>query len=253
MVISESEIQQPDILQRLLEIHQALGRVVDGHGLARAVNFMIYELTMILQPLSGEAVLPALNHFFFEQKHFRLGSGFSLNEVVVSREGCSILVALMYLHLAGSCGMKMNLVHWPMHTVLRWETSPGKYSDIDLERRGEVLSAEEILALVCKHKKELSPLGMREAVQQYLSYLSVHFRGFGELDQLHTVLGLILDVEPENTRYIAERAILRRDLGLVKEALQDLKRYFAFTNADSTAPEIVTVYNELRAMAPALS
>jgi len=253
MVISDTE-SQPDILLRLIEIHRALGAPSDAHATMRSVNFMAYELAALLQSQPPENVLREFNRFFFEQKNFRLSPVYnSLESLLDRREGCAILVALLYLHLAGSCGLKMNLIHWPLHTVIRWESSPGKFAYIDLEKNGELMKPEDTLALVCKHKKEMLPLKTQEAVAQYLAYLALHFRNLQEYENLHTVLGLILDIEPENTRYMAERAILRRDLGLVKEALQDLKRYFAFTNSDSTAPEILAVYNELKAMAPALS
>jgi regulator of sirC expression with transglutaminase-like and TPR domain len=242
-------------LARLIEIHHALGEPGDAHALLRSVNFMGYELQTLLRGVDTESALPILNRFFFEQKNFRLSAtgGFSLGELVERREGAAVLLALIYAHLASSCGVKLQLVHWPMHTVLRCETAAGKYSYIDLECGGALLTPEEILARVCKHKKELLPLSAQESVLQYLSYLSLHLRAGDEGERLHKVLGLILAIEPENTRYLAERAILRRDLGLVKEALQDMKRYFSFTNAEASAPEMIAVYHELKAMAPALS
>jgi regulator of sirC expression with transglutaminase-like and TPR domain len=252
MVISETE-NQPDILSRLVEVHQALAGPSDPHAIFRAVNFMTYELATQLRELNSDELLPTFNRFFFAQKNFRLGPSYFIHELVESREGCPILVALIYMYLGNCCEMKMNLVHWPMHTVIRWESSPGKFAYIDLEKNGQLLSAEEILALVCKHKKELLPLNTQESVLQYLAYLSLHFRNHSEPEKLHIVLNLILNIEPENTRYLAERAMLRRDLGHVKEALQDLKRYFAFTNSEATAPEIVSVFEELKVLAPALS
>jgi regulator of sirC expression with transglutaminase-like and TPR domain len=81
---------------------------------------------------------------------------------------------------------------------------------------------------------------------QYLSYLAFHFRQIENLEGLHETLSFILKIEPENTRYLAERAMLRKKIGLPKEALSDFKRYFAFTDRQSAPHEVNLAYDEIR-------
>jgi regulator of sirC expression with transglutaminase-like and TPR domain len=56
---------------------------------------------------------------------------------------------------------------------------------------------------------------------------------------------LILQFEPENTRYLAERALLRKEMGLAKEALVDFKRYFSFTDKSMAPITVQQAHDEL--------
>jgi regulator of sirC expression with transglutaminase-like and TPR domain len=61
-------------------------------------------------------------------------------------------------------------------------------------------------------------------------------------------------MEPNNLRYLADRAVVRKKLGHQKEALSDIKRYFSFTDQNSAPENIQLLYKELSAMhAPAKS
>jgi regulator of sirC expression with transglutaminase-like and TPR domain len=208
----------------------------------RAVNFMSYELATLCDNKTDEEVFQILNNFFFQIKNFKIStSPFLLDSVLNERNGCGIAVALLYLHLARTLDLDVHLVHWPLHTILKWENQ-GSAQFLDLSQGGRFLSADEILEIVNIHKEQVRTLSMSESLVQYLTYISMNYRQSQELEQLHKVLNLILKIEPENTRHLSERALLRRDLGLHKEALCDLKRFFSFIDKNSASPQLVETY-----------
>ena len=236
------------ILNSLLSIHSVLEGEAGRDACLRTVNFMSYELAATCASRNDESALSELNNFFFEKKSFRIGSdNFLPQQIVEERTGCGVALSLLYMHLAQGLGLNLELVHWPLHSLLKWDQG-GRSRFVDMERKGKLLSEDEILGLINKHKGEVRTLPLSEALVEYLSHLSVYFRLQKNNECLLKTLSLILDQEPENTRVLVERALLRREMGFPKEALNDLKRYFAFADKSAVAPEVLTAYDELRSL-----
>lgn len=232
-------------LQLLINISSKLSNEESHDGYLRAFNFMSYELATLCDHQSDNEVLETLNNFFFTNKKFKLSpSPILLKSILTERAGCGIALAFMYMHLAKCIGLELQLIHWPLHAILKWERG-GKSDFIDLEQQGRRLSEDELLTMVNKHKEQVRTLSLNESIVQYLAYISTHYRQLSENELLHKTLGLILKIEPENTRYLAERALLRRKMGLGKEALSDLKRYFSFTDRDLAPQSLIHAYDEL--------
>jgi len=225
--------------------NQLLGN--ESHdGCTRSVNFMSYELATVCHNKTEIESLEAFNDFFFGTKKFRFSPEPVLIQNIVSeRCGCGIALALLYMHLAKQIGLQLQLIHWPLHTILKWEHA-GRAKFIDLEQQGKILSEEELLSMINKHKDQVRTLALHEALVQYLAYVSMSYRQSEDYETLHKALSLILRLEPENTRFLAERAILRRDLSLFKESLSDFKRYFSFTDISMASPEVIAVYETVR-------
>ncbi len=238
------------LLNPLIEVHLNLDPAIDWHHIARTIKFMSYELVTNGRGRTENEHAAMLNQFVFNQKEFKIGESVLLNELIATRESCAMLLALFYIELGASLGLKFCLMHSPPHSTLRWQSVDGKLRYLDLSLKGKELSSEEILALLSRKNDQMRALTDREAFQQYLAYLATHFRARRESERLHVVLNFILNLEPENTRYIAERALLRKELGLIKDALYDMKRFFAFTEPAAVSPEILRMYEDLKAMSP---
>jgi len=240
-------------LTALVSIDSVLRMTDSTDHLVRSVNFMYYELASQCEGRSSDDVFTTLNDFFFHNKKFRVaGTPVLLSHVVETRTGCGAALALLYIHLGQQLGLKLELVHWPLHSIVKWECQ-GKCNYVDLGENGKVLSEDELLQMINRHKDQVQSLTTRDAVLQYLTYLTFYYRQEGELESLHKALCIILTIEPENMRYLAERALLRREMGLIKDALQDMKRYFSFNDEGSVRHELIHIYEELKSRAPALT
>jgi len=232
-------------LTALVTIAQRFNPDFSPDNCTRTINFMTYELQANADTSEPENCYQKLNHYFFEHKNFkRLPAHHFLNEILAERGGCPIALALLYIHLGQSLGLRLKLVHWPLHAILHWDDN-GLCHYIDLEHNGKILDEDELLQIINKHKDQVRTLNLTESIVQYLAYLAMQFRQQMQLEKLHEALTLILQVEPENTRFLAERALLRKELGLTKESLADFKRYFAFTEASTAPNEMAAAYQEL--------
>lgn len=235
-------------LEALVAVNVSLNGTDNRDSCLRIINFMSYELTTLCDNKSDFVAFQILNDFFFNTKGFRLSKNpLLLKNILDARSGCGIALSLLYIHLAQGLGLQLHLIHWPFHAILKWEHE-GKAHFIDLEHRGQTLSEDDLLLIVNRHKEQVRILSLKEALVQYLAYISLHYRRAEEHEALHKTLNLILRLEPENTRFLAERALLRKDLGLVKESLCDFKRYFAFTDKAAASPEVLAVYETVRSL-----
>ncbi|MCB0350368.1 MAG: hypothetical protein KDD38_04235 [Bdellovibrionales bacterium] len=232
-------------IQTLININTNLTRDESQDSCLRTINFMTYELATLCDNKTDREVLEVLNDFFFKTKNFKLDtSPLLLASILAERRGCGIALAYIYMHLAKNLGLELHLIHWPLHAILKWECE-GKAFFIDLEQNGKLLSEEELLLMVNKHKDQLRTLSSTESTIQYLSYILTHYRQENQLEQLHRTLSEILNIEPENTRYLAERALLRREMGLIKESICDFKRYFSFTDRSAAPAHVITAYDSI--------
>lgn len=243
---SDSTLSFGDPLQALLTINAQFQPAETLENQKREINFMGYELQAICQGQTIATSLDHLNKFFFQTKGFRLlTKPVLLNDILSERGGCSLGVTLLYLHLANTLNLRAQLLHWPRHGLLRIEQETG-CCFLDLEQNGKKLDGDEVLNMINKNTEALKTLSLTEILVQYLTYLAFHFRQIEDMDGLHKTLSLILKIEPENTRYLAERAMLRKKIGLLKESLSDFKRYFAFTDRQAAPEEVNLAYDELR-------
>lgn len=209
----------------------------------REVNFMSYELSTLCHSQADSEVFQTLNNFLFSNKNFKISARpILLKPLLENRTGSNIAFAFLYIHLAKCLDLKMQLVHWPLHAILKWESSSGKTRFVDLEQKGKTLCEEELLSMVNRHIEQVRTLSFREAYIQYLAAIAQIFREDGDGHGLHKALNEILQVDAENTRFLSERALLRKELGLLKESLADFKRYFAFTDVLAAPPEVVIAY-----------
>jgi regulator of sirC expression with transglutaminase-like and TPR domain len=242
-----TSISPENILSALIQINHLLSGE-DHHDLClRTVNFMGYELNTITSPQNSMVEnLKTLNNFFFNTKTFRVQpKPVLLKKVLNERCGSGMLLSLLFAHLAKGLGIQAQIVHWPAHTILKIELD-GKSRFINLNKGGEFLSDEELLDIVNKNKEPLRTLETHEALHQYLMYLAMHFKNENDKDSLLLTLGAILQLDAENTRFVAERALLRFEKGMYKDALCDFKRYFSFTEIENTAPEILMAFEKTK-------
>jgi regulator of sirC expression with transglutaminase-like and TPR domain len=132
-----------------------------------------------------------------------------------------------------------------------------KASFVDLADDARLMTEEELLQLINRdlgrigsvtEAPKLEALSFRSLLVQYLHDLRRIYINEKNDDLAHAVLSMLLKIEPTNLKYLGERALLRKQMGHHKEALQDLKRYFSFTDITQAPLEIQHAARELQAL-----
>jgi regulator of sirC expression with transglutaminase-like and TPR domain len=145
-------LESTNSFDALVAINRALGVDDSQDTCSRIVKFMTYELATLCDNDSHEQIFLKLNEYFFKTKNFKLSTEpVLLKNVLEERRGCGIVLALLYVHFAQSLGLKLQLIHWPLHTTLKCELE-NKSCFIDLEQNGKILCEDEILLLIARIK-----------------------------------------------------------------------------------------------------
>lgn len=222
----------------------------------RTVNFMTYELAALCEGKNEADRFEILNEFLFRGREFRIQNlnrkcatveDLLVKNVLEQRGGGLIPTALLYIHLANQLDLMLFVLNQPAFHILKWSRG-SKASFIDLTQEGKVLDEEELLRVLSTCGGAQQNISFRELLVCYLHDLRSAYRRNNELDLCHAVLSMILKIEPTNLKYLGERAILRKEMGHVKEAQQDLKRYFSFTDVSNAPADIQLASRELCAM-----
>ncbi len=232
----------------------------------RTVNFMTYELAAMCEGKNEADRFEILNEFLFRGREFRIQNlnrkcatveDLLIKQVLEQRGGGLIPTALLYIHLANQLDLMLFVLNQPAFHILKWSRG-SKSSFIDLTQEGKILDEEELLRVLssCGGAQLKGPDGngrsesisFRELLVCYLHDLRAAYRRIGELDLCHAVLSMILKIEPTNLKYLGERALMRKEMGHIKEAQQDLKRYFSFTDVSNAPADIQLASRELSAM-----
>lgn len=258
--------EEPKSLVPLMIGINSILRMDDSHDwCSRAINFMVYELAALCENKSESERLEILNSFFFDTRDFQIQNltrknvapeQLLLKNVLEERGGSSIAILLVYLHLAKCLDLPIFAVNQPRAHVLKWVRG-SKASFIDLAQKGRLMSEEELLELINRdigkigshiEDQKLEVLSYKSLLLSYLQDLRGSYRQLENRDLLHAILSMLLKIEPNNLKYLGERALLRKELGHHKEALQDLKRYFSFTDIKLAPLEIQMASRELHAL-----
>jgi regulator of sirC expression with transglutaminase-like and TPR domain len=265
--------EEPRSLLPLLIAINSLLQMDDSHQdrCSRAINFMTYELAAMCEKQTEADRFQLLNDFIFTTRDFRVNNlnrkslsskDLLLNTVLEERGGAAIPVSLLYMHLAQELDLPIFIVNQPQYNLLKWVRG-SKCQYIDVAERGKVLDEEELLKVMNLRPKlpttaaaEECPseaVSLKTLLLNYLNDLKHALLRENEVDLGHAVLSMILKVEPTNLRHLGERALLRKQMGHLKEAQQDLKRYFSFVDISNAPTEIQMASKEIQALSTAAS
>lgn len=241
----------------------------------RAINFMTYELLTQCEPLDESQRFEKLIEFFFNTKDFQI-SNFKkdsvsskellIKDVLSEKKGSALVMTSLFLHFAKELDLPITSVGRPEMCTLRW-IKGAKSFYIDLYCGGKVLCEERLVDFFNRyqlHRKlnsedsdhsekpnreiEIESLSPKFILKEYLESLKLAYKRAENLDLAHAALSMLLKVEPSDLGYLAERALIRKELGHEKEALQDMKRYFSFSEFSESPIEIQLAYKEIIGM-----
>lgn len=162
-----------------------------------------------------------------------------VNEVLERRTGIPITLAVVYIEVARRLGVDAMGVGFPGHFLVRLgarEDDPsGLHNEpviVDPFNQGKLLDERALTQLLRRAKvraplssEMLEPARTRHVVARMLMNLRGIYTGRGDKQRLLLVLDRLIDLLPELTSELLERAALCERLGAPAAALADYQRY----------------------------
>lgn len=215
------------------------------------VQFLSFELQQFVKDSGVGERWQKLREFFFQQKNFRIQTS-SLKEVqdrdlllkpiLSDKSGHPLPMTLLLLYLAKSIDLPVHLVQARQHFILKCSVS-GKCSYMDVMNGGQILTDSEVVRILQNSNMEL--WDARGLFRHYLEELIRIYEKHSQGQLLHTIYNLFLHLDESNLPILGRRALLRKRMGFLKEALSDLKRYFSFVDRGHAPIELQTAMRDL--------
>ncbi len=170
--------------------------------------------------------------------YYNPGNSF-LNEVLERRTGIPITLAVVYIEVARRLGVDALGVGFPGHFLVRLGAlDPRQRGNapvvIDPFHHGRLLDAPALEALLRRSNVRaplsddmLEPARTRHVVARMLMNLRGIYATRGDTARLLVVLDRLIDLMPDLTNELLERAALYEQLGAPAAALADFHRYLA--------------------------
>lgn len=234
----------------------------DIQGVLDEIDTMAARLKARLLPDASPLVrLRLLQRYFFQELGF-VGRGSErpadhhLHEVLLTRSGSPVALAIIYLELAGQIGLHAEGVSFPGHFLIRLCLPLG---DVVLDpANGQSLSREALLARMepYAHKVHLlqeltletflRPASPREMLARMLRSLELSYRSAEDWPQLLAVQQRLVMLLPQEHDWRRDRGLTLAQLGRAEEAIVDLADYLCQTGPH--APDRHQVAARLRGL-----
>jgi len=209
--------------------------------------------------------LRSLNHYFFDELGFagnvndyydRRNS--YLHEVLATRRGIPITLALLYTELATQLGLVARGVSFPGHFLIKLRMPQGEVV-ID-PFNGRSLSREELDERLAPYRQRQGlqgdyemPLGLflqaaepRDVLVRLLRNLKEIHRSAGDAPRLLAVMQRLVLLLPEAADERRDRGLVWADLGQAAEAVADLEAYLSQRPDADDATALRQQVSELR-------
>lgn len=175
-----------------------------------------------------------------------------LNDVLSRRSGIPITLAIVYISLGRSIGLRMDGVSFPGHFLVRCPVHNGTVV-LDPYHRGISLSVAELQKRLAPMQGPsvtktdvaalLAPASSRDILSRLLRNLRAIYAHYKQWPQALAATSRILALSPANAREWRERANLHLNLECFRAALSDFQRYLALApeaeDADSVRAKVV--------------
>jgi regulator of sirC expression with transglutaminase-like and TPR domain len=168
-----------------------------------------------------------------------------LNDVLDRRLGIPITLAIVYIELARSLGVRARGVGFPGHFLIRVEHEvAGEAVIVDPFGSGAVLDKTDLERLLrpssgaarTLQPSMLAPTPTRHILARMLMNLRGIYTTRGDYPRLLLVLDRLIDLIPDVANEVRDRGLLWAKLGAPGAAIDDLKRYLeSLPNAGDVA------------------
>jgi regulator of sirC expression with transglutaminase-like and TPR domain len=233
----------------LTEAAVALGQYetpeLDVLGVLHEIDALAHRLVPRLAPDAGPLTrLRQLHHFFYEELGFagNVNDYYSpanslLHEVLRTRRGIPISLAVIYLELAGHIGLRAHGVSFPGHFLIKLELPRGEVvidpmsghslSREALEERIESYLRGDARARAAMLARFLRPASARELIARMLRNLEAIHRETEDWPRLLAVLQRMVVLLPDECEWRRDRGLALEHLGDGDAAIADLAHYLS--------------------------
>jgi regulator of sirC expression with transglutaminase-like and TPR domain len=174
-----------------------------------------------------------------------------LNEVIERRRGIPITLSIVYLAVGTRLGLPVAGVNAPGHFLVRCGSSivdpfdggrvwPRAVFEDHLRQLGAADPARHAERLLSE------PPRTRDILARVLANLKANYLRRGELDRALAVVDRLVHLDPDEARWLRERAALYQHLDCPRAAADDLERYLERVPSDPEGEGLRTVLIELR-------
>lgn len=189
--------------------------------------------------------LRLLNHFFFNELHFRGNvndyydtDNSYLNRVIERRCGIPITLAALYMEIGQQVGLALQGVSFPGHFLVKLRVGDGTVI-IDVFEGGKSLSREELEARLEPYLSEqgvpahealplfLETAEARDILARMLRNLKSMYHAEGDWKRLLRVLHRLVVLLPESAAERRDRGLCFAHMECPRAAIEDLQAYLA--------------------------
>jgi regulator of sirC expression with transglutaminase-like and TPR domain len=218
---------------------------LDVQGVLDEIDTLAHRLRpRLAHDASALHKLRQLHHYFYEELGFagNVNDYYSpanslLHEVLRTRRGIPISLAVLYLELAGHIGLKAHGVSFPGHFLIKLELPRGEVvidpmsghslSRDALEERIETYLRGDARSRAATLARFLRPATAREIVARMLRNLEAIHREAEDWPRLLAVLQRMVVLLPDECEWRRDRGITLEHLGDGQAAIADLAHYLS--------------------------
>lgn len=216
-----------ELIDALIQIKQLLDPEDRIKHLKKRFDFWTFELeTHDLKSLSPRDKLIFLRDFVFQQK----------SKIMKQSLAPQILRGLVLQNLAFLSDLQMNFILLGENLALKTNID-GLSSYISLGENGKILNSQEVLDYIFE-KGHTKKIELSELIMAYLEDLQSYIDEKTSSQQMMRVYEILLTLRKSDPSTLLRRAYLFKELGLISEAIADIKRFLNIQAQPSTSAPV---------------
>ena len=203
--------------------------------------------------------LLTLNKYFFKEKKFQMlpsqtteEKHWSLPHIIESKKGANMALAFLYNCFVQHLEIPVHFVNLSPHLILKKIQKGKKTCFYNFSEKGQELSEKEILKVINKsnrllqHKLQLDNCKITDIFEEYLERRLTNYKTIKAPEKQITLSECLLALNDMRAELILDIALLKRQLGLHKEAFLAMDRYFNFVEEENVPKDIIKIFHELK-------
>lgn len=240
----------PSALSSLTDLQQAGTLSCLSENVIRALNFMHFELVAICEKLEGWEKLNAISHYFFRTKAFQVlplttneitDKHILFESVIANKAGAPIGLTMIYAHLCQLLNIPTRMLSCKSHYLLA-TTVNDQCLYVNICKEGELLSENSLISLLGSSLAQ--PVPQELILNRYLEELGLALMRTEQTEAVLKTYSILIQLNPQDTRWLARRGYYLHQLGRDKEALADFKKYLCFMDLKNVPETIMSAYQK---------